>query len=90
MYLMKIRVMYESRPVGFEVKPFWRKAAEPKEGQLMFDYKLLMHVTNTITGIVYEIELARTPISLQQISTVPVEKKFDKARMHAGVRQTVV
>jgi hypothetical protein len=39
---------------------------------------------------VFEIKLARTPISLQRISTVRVEKKFGKTRMHAGVHQTVV
>jgi hypothetical protein len=51
---------------------------------------LLIHATNTIAGIVYEIKLARTPISLQRISPVPVEKKFGKTRMHACVHQTVV
>jgi hypothetical protein len=44
----------------------------------MFDDKLLVHATSTIAGIVYEIELVRTPISPQQISTVPVENKFGK------------
>jgi hypothetical protein len=39
---------------------------------------------------VYEIKLGRTPISLQRISTVPMEKAFGKTRMHAGVHQTTV
>jgi hypothetical protein len=56
----------------------------------MFDSKLLIHATNNITVIVYEIKLARTPISLQRISIVPVEKKFDETRMHADIHQTVV
>jgi hypothetical protein len=56
----------------------------------MFDYKLLIHATNTIAGIVYEIKLARTPISLQRISIVPVEKKIGETRMHVGIHQTVV
>jgi hypothetical protein len=89
-YLMKIRVMYESRPVGPGVKPFWRKAAGPKDHRLMFEYQLLIHTTNTIAGIVYEIRLARMPTSLQQISTVPVEKKFGKTKIHAGVHKTVI
>jgi hypothetical protein len=56
----------------------------------MFDDKLLIHATNTIAGISSEIKLAKTPISLQQISTAPVEKKFGKTSLHAGVHQTVV
>jgi hypothetical protein len=89
-YLMKIRVMSESRPVGPGVKPFGMKAAGRKERRLMLDSKLLIHATNTIAGTVGEIQLARTPISLLRISTGPVEKKFGKRRMHAGVHQTVV
>jgi hypothetical protein len=75
-YLMKTRVTYESRPVGHGVKLCGRNAAGPKECRLMFDWELLRHATNTTAGIVYEIKLARMPISLQRISTVPVEKKF--------------
>jgi hypothetical protein len=56
----------------------------------MFDSKLLIHGTNTIAGIVDEIQLAGTLISLQRISTVPVEKQFGKARTHAGVHQAAV
>jgi hypothetical protein len=89
-YRMKIRVKYESRPVWPRVKSFGRKAAGPKERPLMFDYQLLIHATNTIAGIVYEIKLARTLISFQRISTLPVERKCGKTRMHAGVHQTVV
>jgi hypothetical protein len=89
-YLMKIRVTYESHPVGPGAKPFGKKAAGPKERRLMFDYKLLIYATSAIAGIVYEIKLARTPISPQRISTVSVEKKLGKTRMHAGIHQTVV
>jgi hypothetical protein len=88
--LMKIRVTYESRPVGTGVKPFRRKAAGPKEHRPTFNHKLSTHATNTIAGIVCEIKLARTPISLQRISTVPVEKKSGETRMHGGAHQTVV
>jgi hypothetical protein len=66
-------------------KPFGKKAAGPKERRLMFDSKLLIHATNTIAGIVHKTKLATTPICLQRISTVPVEKKSGKTRMRAGV-----
>jgi hypothetical protein len=89
-YLMKIKVTNESRPTGPAVKPFGRKAAGPKERRLMGDYQFLIHTTNPIAGIVCEIKLARTLISLQWISTVPVEKKSVKTRMHGGVHRTVV
>jgi hypothetical protein len=56
----------------------------------LFDYKLLIYATNTIAIIVYEIKLTTTLISLQRISTVPVEKRSGRARMHADVHQTVV
>jgi hypothetical protein len=56
----------------------------------MFDYKLLIHVTNIIVGIMYEIKLVRTPTSIQRISIVPAEKKFGKTGMHTGVHQTVL
>jgi hypothetical protein len=89
-YLMKIRVTYELLPVWPWVKSFGRKTAGPKKPRLMSDYKLLIHATNTIAGIVYEIELARMPISLQPISLVPVEKKFSETRRYASVHQRVV
>jgi hypothetical protein len=62
-YLVKMGVTYESRPVGLGVKSFGRKAAGPKERRLMFDHKLLIHATNTITGFVHEMMLSRTTIS---------------------------
>jgi hypothetical protein len=88
--LMKRRVTYESRSVGPGVNKFGREVAGPKGRRLMFGSKLLIHAANAIAGIVYEIKLARTPISIQQISSVPVEKKCGKTKMHAGVHQTVV
>jgi hypothetical protein len=39
--------------------------------------------------IVHETKLARTPIYIQRISAVPVQKKFGKIKMHPG-HQTVV
>jgi cytochrome c oxidase assembly factor CtaG len=61
-YLMTIRVTYESRPVAPGVKPFGRKAAGPKERRPTLDYKSLIHTTSIITEMVYEIKLSRTPI----------------------------
>jgi hypothetical protein len=55
----------------------------------MFDYKLLIHVTSIIAGIMDEIKLVRTPISVQRISIVPAEKKFGKTGMHASVLHMV-
>jgi hypothetical protein len=89
-YLIKIRVTYESRPAGPRVKQFGKKAVRPKGRRFVFDSELLIHTINTVTGIVYGIKLSRTPISLQRISTVPVEKKFSKTRMHASVHSTAV
>jgi hypothetical protein len=88
--LVKIRVTYESRPVGPGVKPFGRKAAGPKERRLMLDYKLLIHSANIIAGIMSEIKLVKEVISLQRISIIPVEKKFGKTKMHSGVHKTIV
>jgi hypothetical protein len=69
---MKIRVSYESHPLGPGVKPFGRRVPGVKERRLMFDNKLMIHTTNTIAGVVQKIKLTRTPISLQRISIVPV------------------
>jgi hypothetical protein len=72
-YLMKIRVTYESLPVGPGVKPFERRVARPKERRLMFDYKLLIDAINTIARTGYEIKLTRMLISLQRTYPVPVQ-----------------
>jgi hypothetical protein len=49
----------------------------------------MMHATNSISGIVREIKNATKPISLQRISTTPVERRFGRTRVHAGVHQTL-
>jgi hypothetical protein len=67
-----------------------RKEAGLKEHWRMFDYKLLIYATNTIAGIVHKAKLVKTAIYVQRISAVPVEKKFGKTRMHAGVHRMVV
>jgi hypothetical protein len=87
---MQFMASYESSQTGPGVKLFGRKNDGLKVRRLLFDRKLVMHATNTIAGIVYEIKKATKPISLQRASTVPVGEKFGKIRMHAGVHQTVV
>jgi hypothetical protein len=49
-----------------------------------------MYTTDSISGIVYEIKTAKKPISLQRVSTVPVERRVGRTRRHAGVHQTLV
>jgi hypothetical protein len=80
---------YHDRRFGVGVKAFGRKGDGPAVRRIMFDRKLLMHATNTISAIVYEIGSARTDISLQRISTICLEKRFGVTRMHAGVHQTL-
>jgi hypothetical protein len=86
-YRMRILVAYETEPAGHDVKPFGRKNAKSTDRRLLFDGELLVYTTNNIIGIVYEINRAKEPISLQRISTVPLEKKFGATRLHAGVHQ---
>jgi hypothetical protein len=52
---------------------------------------LLIHATNSIAGILYEIRNAPQgiKISLQWLSTVPVEKNFGVTIMHRGRHQTL-
>jgi hypothetical protein len=88
-YLMKITVTYRTHPVGPGITAFGWKKAGPQQRRLLFDRKLLMHTTDSISGIVYEIKKAKKPISLQRVSTVPVERRFGRTRMHAGVHQTL-
>jgi hypothetical protein len=88
-YLMKCIVTYHDRHFGVGIRAFGRKGDGPAVRRPMFDRTLLMHATNTISAIVYEISSATTPISLQRISTVCLEKRFGVTRMHAGVHQTL-
>jgi hypothetical protein len=56
---------------------------------MLFARKLLMHVTNSIAAIVYEISNAKTDISLRRASTTPVENRFGQTTIIAGVHQKV-
>jgi hypothetical protein len=78
---MKILVTYDIEPTGHSVKPFRRKNAKSTDRRLLFDRKLLVYTINNIVGIVYEIKRAEEPISLQRVSTVPLEKKFGATRL---------
>jgi hypothetical protein len=86
---MKILATYDTEPTGHGVKPFGRKNVESTDRRLLFDRKLLVYTTNSIIGIVYEIKRAKEPISLQRISTLPLEKTFSATRLHAGAHQTL-
>jgi hypothetical protein len=88
-YLINILVTYDTEPTGHGVEPFGRKNAESTDRRLLFDCKSLVHPANSIVGFVYEIKLTKEQIFLQRISTVPLEKKFDATRLHAGVNQTL-
>jgi hypothetical protein len=57
----------------------------------LFDQKLLIHASDSIAGILYEIRNVPqgTKVTLQWLSTVPVEKEFGVTRMHAGRHPTL-
>jgi hypothetical protein len=48
-----------------------------------------MHAANTTAVIVYEINNAKTDISLRLAFTTPLENRFGQTRIRAGVHQTV-
>jgi hypothetical protein len=68
-----------------------QKASKTDDGsrRYLFDRKLLVHAINTIATLTDYIKFAKGPISLQRISTVPVEKLFGVTRLHAGTHQTL-
>jgi hypothetical protein len=72
--------------VGNWDEPFGQKKTPDATRGSLFDQKLLVHATNSVAGILYEIRNAPqgTPISFQQLLTVSLEKKFSASRMHAG------
>jgi hypothetical protein len=86
-YLMKCMITYCRLPSGRGIKAFGKKTDAPRDRRIMFDRKLLIHATNSIEGLYYEVATAKTDVSLQRASTVPVEKRFGKTRMHAGGHQ---
>jgi hypothetical protein len=64
------------------------KGGDPATRRILFARKLLIHATNTITAIIYEISRAKTDISLQCSSTTPLENRFGQTRIRASVHQT--
>jgi hypothetical protein len=86
---MKCTLTYHDRRFGVGVKAFGKKGDGPAVRCLTFDRRLLMHATNPISAIVYEISSARTGISFQRISTICLEKRFGGTRRHAGIHQTL-
>jgi hypothetical protein len=89
-YLMICLETYETNELGPGMSPFGQKERRNITRGTLFNQKLLIHATNSIAGIFYEIRNVPvcTKISLQHISTVPVEKKFGVTRMHARRHQT--
>jgi hypothetical protein len=61
-YLMKFMAPYESSQTGPGIKPFGRKNDGTKVPRFLFDRKLMMHATNIIAEIVYEIKKTTKPI----------------------------
>jgi hypothetical protein len=86
---MKCTVTYRDRPAGPGNKPFGTKGGDPATRRILFDRKLLMHPTNTIAAIVYEISNAKTNISLRRASTIPLENRFGQTKIRAGVHQAM-
>jgi hypothetical protein len=85
---MKCTVAYHDQPAP-EIKPFGTKGGDPATRRILFDFKLLMHATNTIAAIVYETSNPKTDISLRRASITPLENRFGQTRIRASVHQTV-
>jgi hypothetical protein len=86
---MKCTVTYHDRPTGPGIKPFRTKGGDPATRRILFDRKLLMHLTSTIAAIVYEISNAKTDISLRRASITPLENRFGQTRIRTCVHHTV-
>jgi hypothetical protein len=82
-------VTYQDRPAGPGIKPFGTTGGDPATRCILFDCKLLMHVTNPIAAIASEISNAKTDISLWRASTTPLENRFGQTRIRSRVHQTV-
>jgi hypothetical protein len=87
--LMKCNETYRSASLGPGVTAFGRRNSPEAAPRTLFDKKMVMHATNTIAAIIFEIHHATHPISLERISTIPLEKRFGVTRMHAGTHQTM-
>jgi hypothetical protein len=89
-YLMTCNDTYKRTGFGKHVKEHGDSRHDGIK-RTMFDRKLIRHATNTIATLVYEME--HLPIgeilSLQRLSTVPVEKLFGRARLRAKTHQTM-
>jgi hypothetical protein len=88
-YLMTCLVTYFDCSLGPRMRYVRRMSASESVGRTLFDRRQVMHPRNAIAGIVFEIHHACTPISLQRISTVPLEMLFGLTRLHTKTHQTV-
>jgi hypothetical protein len=71
---MKWMPTYQNTEFGRGRSAFGMKTNATTTRRILFDHKLLMHSTNSIARIRYEVRTGKGTISLQRISTVPVEK----------------
>jgi hypothetical protein len=71
-YLMTCLEKYQNCELGTGMSPFRQKKIPNTTRRTLFDQKLLIHATNSIAGILYEIRNAPqgTKIFLQRLSTV--------------------
>jgi hypothetical protein len=88
-YLMKCTATYHDRPAEHGINLFRTNGGDSATRRNLFDRKLLMHATNTIAVIVYEISNAKTDISLRRASTIPLENRFGQTKTRSGIHQTV-
>jgi hypothetical protein len=86
---MQCALTSRNSALGLERIIFAKRASPDSARRVLFDRKVLMHVTNTLNGIISEVQNARKPISLQRITNVPLEKLFGMTRPHAHIQRTM-
>jgi hypothetical protein len=89
-YMMKCSITYAETPLPEGMLVSAKRDAPLGARRTLFDRKLLMHATDSVSAIIYEIHNAELPISLQRLMTTPVEHRFGVTRVHAGTHQTMV
>jgi hypothetical protein len=87
---MTIQHTYKQFGFGKGVREHGRQS-DPDTKRSLFDRKLVRHGSNTIAAIIHEIDQLHPGelLSLQRLSTVPVEKLFGITRLHAKTHQTL-
>jgi hypothetical protein len=91
-YLLTYARAFEGDPEMAKELHFAGGKGTEESPRCMFDRKMLMHGINTINAVLCVMddkEWNTKDMSLQRFGTVPVEKKFGRTRLHAGVHQTM-